>query len=307
MNKRIVELLSQYDFKFEKNSAYGHIEGYEVNVLLNTMGIGPIFIFSTHLSQEQKSDFVAKMNARKISLVQVQPSMFGLEIVIGSATLGSFVKKFPNVLAAILEELAAVKAPKADICPQSGELMNEENSRIVTIPDSPVHVRLSNAGIESLNSTITKNNEDFEKAPNNYLKGFGGIFIGGVAGVVATIIFALLGYVSIFSSLISIFLGTFLYKKFGGKENAMMIIMSFVTTILMILLTLLLVYISAANNIVDNAMKGFEALAYCIKNDVAFKAEFIMDLSINAVFAILGEVYSIFSLVKKIKRPKSIQ
>ena len=86
-----------------------------------------------------------------------------------------------------------------------------------------------------------------------------------------------------------------------------MIIMSFVTTILMILLTLLLVYISAANNIVDNAMKGFEALAYCIKNDVAFKAEFIMDLSINAVFAILGEVYSIFSLVKKIKRPKSIQ
>lgn len=169
MNKRIVELLSQYDFKFEKNSAYGHIEGYEVNVLLNTMGIGPIFIFSTYLSQEQKSDFVAKMNARKISLVQVQPSMFGLEIVIGSATLGSFVKKFPNVLAAILEELAAVQAPKADICPQSGELMNEENSRIVTIPDSPIHVRLSNAGIESLNSTITKNNEDFEKAPNNYL------------------------------------------------------------------------------------------------------------------------------------------
>ena len=214
MNKRIVELLSQYDFKFEKNSAYGHIEGYEVNVLLNTMGIGPIFIFSTHLSQEQKSDFVAKMNARKLSLVQVQSSMFGLEIVIGSATLGSFVKKFPNVLAAILEELAAVQA---------------------------------------------------------------------------------------------IFLGTFLYKKFGGKENAMMIIMSFVTTILMILLTLLLVYISAANNIVDNAMKGFEALAYCIKNDVAFKAEFIMDLAINAVFAILGEVYSIFSLVKKIKRPKSIQ
>ena len=247
------------------------------------------------------------MNARKLSLVQVQSSMFGLEIVIGSATLGSFVKKFPNVLAAILEELAAVQAPKADICPQSGELMNEENSRIVTIPDSPIHVRLSNAGIESLNSTITKNNEDFEKAPNNYLKGFGGIFIGGVAGVVATIIFALLGYVSIVSSLISIFLGTFLYKKFGGKENAMMIIMSFVTTILMILLTLLLVYISAANNIVDNAMKGFEALAYCIKNDVAFKAEFIMDLAINAVFAILGEVYSIFSLVKKIKRPKSIQ
>ena len=71
MNKRIVELLSQYDFKFEKNSAYGHIEGYEVNVLLNTMGIGPIFIFSTHLSQEQKSDFIAKMNARKRSLVQV--------------------------------------------------------------------------------------------------------------------------------------------------------------------------------------------------------------------------------------------
>ena len=39
INKRIVELLSQYDFKFEKTSAYGHIEGYEVNVLSNTMGI----------------------------------------------------------------------------------------------------------------------------------------------------------------------------------------------------------------------------------------------------------------------------
>lgn len=46
MNKHILKCISNYDMKVEGSLAYGQIDGYEVNVLENKFGIGPIFLFS---------------------------------------------------------------------------------------------------------------------------------------------------------------------------------------------------------------------------------------------------------------------
>ena len=52
MNKHILKCISNYDMKVEGSLAYGQIDGYEVNVLENKFGIGPIFLFSTYLTKE---------------------------------------------------------------------------------------------------------------------------------------------------------------------------------------------------------------------------------------------------------------
>ena len=65
MNKHILKCISNYDMKVEGSLAYGQIDGYEVNVLENKFGIGPIFLFSTYLTKEQKNIFVQNLLAKK--------------------------------------------------------------------------------------------------------------------------------------------------------------------------------------------------------------------------------------------------
>lgn len=309
MNKHIVNALSNYGFSFEKNTGYGFINDYEVNVV-NAMGaVGPVFLFSTYLSQAKKNEFIMKMNERKIKLVQSQAFDFGVSVMIGAMTAGGFEKKCAEVLPVILEILESIEAPKKDICPQSGEAIDELDSKTTTIPGSNLKIRLSNKAIETVNSSIEKSNEDFKNAPNNYLKGLFGIILGAIVGAAMTVGFALAGYVTALSSMVSVVLGTALYAKFGGKQNWVMVLMSLITTIVIIMGTLLIMYVvvcgqAAAENYLD--INGFEALKFCIEASEEFSRLFFMDLALNAFFIILGEAFSISRLKKLVSRPKSL-
>ena len=190
MNKYVVRPLAQYDFQYEKNYGYGHIGGYEVNVYNNAMAQGPLFFFSTYLPQSKKNDFVLKMNDRKFPLVQVSSFEFGVTILIGAMTGRTFEKKCPGVLAAVVEVLESLEAPKCDICPQSGETIDPADCRPVTMPTVKIKIRLSNNAIAVVNSNIEKSNENFASAPNRYLKGFCGVLLGALVGAFLTYVFA---------------------------------------------------------------------------------------------------------------------
>lgn len=310
MNQHIINALSNYDFKWEKNSGYGHIDGYEVNVFLNKMAAGPVFTFSTFLPQTKKNDFMVQINSRGFKLVQTNCFDYGVMVMVGAMTAGGFEKKITEVLPVIIETLNSLEAPKSDICPQSGEVLDEVESNMITIPDSQVQIRLSNKAIEAVNSNIAKSNEEFDNAPNNYAKGFVGIAIGALAGVAVTVIMALIGYVTALSAWVSIFLGITLYKKFGGKPNKMMIVMSFATTTVFILGSLFLMYVIVSKAAAVQAgvdMSGFEALSYCLDNSEELRRLFTADILLTAFFILLAQGFSIYSLRKMIKRPKNIQ
>jgi hypothetical protein len=138
----------------------------------------------------------------------------------------------------------------------------------------------------------------------------GGLLIGALVGVLLTIGLGLLGYITAFASFISIILGTFLYSKFGGKQNKMMILMSFAITTISILLAVFIIYIIQANNLMrdaDLAYRGMEAFKYSMANSEQFKRAFLLDLGLNLVFIIIGIVVSFFTLKKMIKRPKKVE
>ena len=171
-------------------------------------------------------------------------------------------------------------------------------------------IRLSTKAVETVNSMISKNNEDFKNMPNNYAKGFGGILIGALAGLALTIIFSLAGIITAFSSLVAIFLGVFLYKKFGGKPNGVMIFMSFATTLIVLLGAVFMAYVMVANQACVEAgvdLKGIPALNLCLEKVPEFRAMFIGDMALNGLFILLGEGFSIFRLSQMIRRPKNIE
>ena len=302
--------MANYNFVYSGNNGYGRIDGYEVNVFNNPMDTGPIFAFSTFLPQSKKNDFITSVNSLKISLVQADAFEFGVMVKIGAMTGKQFQKKFPNVIEQILRILQELEAPKADVCPQSGEILDAENCKLATMPNTNFKFYLSQNAIETVNSGIEKSNEDFQNAPNNYLKGFIGIAIGAIAGIVVAFVAGLLGYITSFAPLVSIFLGVFLYKKFGGKQNHMMIIMSLGTTLVAIVGYLLALYIIVASQAVAEinlSMSGFEALKFCLENSDEFKQAFVSEITTNAIFFLVAGGVSIGNLIRMIRRPQNLQ
>ena len=69
MKQNVIDALSNYDFKWEKNSGYGHIDGYEVNVVLPKVAVGPILVFSTFLPQSKKNDFIEQVSGCHITVL----------------------------------------------------------------------------------------------------------------------------------------------------------------------------------------------------------------------------------------------
>ena len=178
------------------------------------------------------------------------------------------------------------------------------------MPTVKIKIRLSNNAIAVVNSNIEKSNENFASAPNRYLKGFCGVLLGALVGAFLTYVFAYMGFITAFAPLVSIILGVYLYKRFGGKQTYVMILMSFVTTVLVILGTLVLIYISTANVVVAEAgvpLKGMEALSFCLLNSTEFSRVFLIDVALNIFFILLVEALSAFRLSKMIQRPKNLE
>lgn len=310
MNKHIINALSSYEFTYEKYTAYGQIDGYEVNVLSRPLDIGPVLVFSTYMPLEKKNAFISRIKAYNFSMVSASALEFGVVVTIGVMTSGGIEKKFKKVLPVILNLLHEFEAPKKEVCPLSGIEMDDLNSKVAPIPELSIKVRLTNDAITNVNNQIEKINEVYEEAPNNYLKGMGGLFIGALVGVLLTIGLGLLGYITAFASFISIILGTFLYSKFGGKQNKMMILMSFVITTISILLAVFVIYIILANDLMieaDLAYRGMDAFKFAMANSKEFNRSFLLDLVLNLVFIVLGIVISFFTLKKMIKRPKKVE
>lgn len=309
MNKSILLFFEKYAIAFEKDYGYGQIDGYEVNIYENKFGMGPIMQVSTYMNLTDKKLFLTRIKDKKIKYLSADVDEYGLTFILGALTVGTFLKNAPNTIEIIFNLLKEFNAAKSDICPCSGVEINEMNSRIITVPNTKFKVRLSNESIARINIEVEKANQEYNYSDNNYLKGFLGILVGGVAGVVLSIVFALIGLISAISSMFSVWLGITLYKKFGGKQNAIMIIMSFLTTLVFIIGFNFFAYNNYANLFVqeNNILLGdSSALKFCFEYVEDFKSSFVSDMGFTVLFCIIGEAAMIGSLIKSIRRPKSI-
>ncbi|MBO4666685.1 MAG: hypothetical protein J5666_00960, partial [Bacilli bacterium] len=252
--------------------------------------------------------FVKRIKLASIKLVTAGVFDLGVMVVIGVLTAGTFEKKYPKVIEVIIDALNFVNAPKSDICPASGIALDDENS--TTTFYNNIKITVSKEGLTKYNESITHANEEFKSEPNNYLKGFLGIFLGGIAGVLATILFSLMGIISAVSAFISVFFGIFLYKKFGGKPNWVMIVMSFITTLVFIMGYILYAYIVySVTYLADLGIikAGIDALKYCLANYEEVAKSFRYDMILNLVFCTLGIIASISYAITQSRRPKQLK
>ena len=167
---------------------------------------------------------------------------------------------------------------------------------------------LNNDGVSSINRQIEEENRAFANAPNNYMQGICGALIGGIVGAACTIALYYIGFVSSLSAIIAVLLGAFLYRKFGGKPNVMMIVIVSVVSLILIGAAFFVSYLIAAGTAAAEAglhMSALDALLICL-DDSEFASAFYSDFAMLFVFTIVGIVIVVISLVRQIKRPKNI-
>ena len=196
------------------------------------------------------------------------------------------------------------------IASNEGSLKEAENNTNVARPFA-IYINSKMVGFTMF--AFDEEYEEYKELPNNYGKGFLGALIGAAVGVGSYIIIFFLGFVSSISSFISVLLGSFLYKKFGGKPNFMMIVMTTVLTIASLLLTVYLIYCLAALGycyeleLVDvTNMSIFEAFKYAME-EVEFSKEFTSNMVMTLLFTLLGAGYETYSLYKGMYKKQQIK
>ena len=307
MNKKVISLLQQYGLTVTGNTAYGIMQGYETSLRSpSPMEQSAYYIHvNFYATDEKKQEIAAELGRTGIKLTAT-PSAYGLTICFPAAFAGTLVKNLPVLFDRLIALLKQNELPGADTCPYDGKPLIEAEKKRCSI--NGFYVTLNNDCVSSINRQIEEENRAFANAPNNYMQGICGTLLGGIVGAACTIALYYIGFVSSLSAIIAVLLGAFLYRKFGGKPNVMMIVIVSVVSLILIGAAFFVSYLIAAGTAAAEAglhMSALDALLICL-DDSEFASAFYSDFAMLFVFTIVGIVIVVISLVRQIKRPKNI-
>lgn len=294
--------------EIRNNYAYGVMKGYETNATMNALdNVAPLKMhISFFADAEQKRNIEAAIRNLALKFFKMEFTPYGLSLGFNDITMNKLLQRLPAILDAIYGILSSNGALGRQFCPVCGKELLPSASKTCNVDG--FQFTIDNDCVDTINTVISAENAAFENAPNNYLKGFLGALIGALAGAAVAVLLYAVGFVSALSAVVSIFLGTFLYRKFHGKPNKVMIVIVSITTLVLMAATIPAIYITAAGISAKEAgvsMSALEAFKICME-DSEFSRWFYCDLALILLFSVIGIVGQIFVLAKQVKRKKNI-
>lgn len=315
MHKAIMKALEPYSFEFQLREAYGSIDGFEVNYYMEVYYTNNIHCqFSFYTTREKKLELLNNLRKLGLNKVEYKDNGYGIEYIIKSMS-GLFNQKTTDTIMQINEtivnSLKEMHALGKDYSPLSGKEFDEDNGRVVKIPYLNFNIKLLNEEADNINQTIETANEEFKAAPNNYGKGFLGVLLATIIGLAMMAIFTFVfGIISAWAPIVAILLGSYFFKKFGGKPTWVMIVMIIVVNLVAMMGFMYILYnLSALGFAIEanyNPTSYVDALKYCMNNVEGFKASFTQDMLVTLLFCIIGFAVNIYGLIKSVKRVKNV-
>ena len=267
----------------ERNVFYGEYKGYEITLHVVQQGLELYLNCFAPQTVKVKACNIFIETVNK-SLTNATLSPFGLHLITNGMTANSSIEKLEKKLEAVINYLNENDAKGVGFCMETGE----ETFYLETIKLNDVYVTLTKERVEKLNEEINKANEEFEQVPNNYFKGIVGAFIGVGIACIAWIVLYFLGFFSVITAVLAVFLGNYFYVKMGGKANNNKTIIVAIISLVMLLLTCLFLYLYYARIYMEmdhiTNLTPFEF----IMSDVDMKAAFTSDMIMNAIFTVIG-------------------
>ena len=307
MNKKLAAALQQYGFTVTGNTAYGIVKGYEISVYAPNPMEQSLYDFhvSIYASKDKKDTIVAELSRLGLKLA-AESTLYGIRFNYSTLQTGTLLKNMPVLFERLPELLKQYEVPGVECCPCCGKPLDGAEKQRCTI--NRFSVTMHSDCVSSINQQIEEENRAFANAPNNYIQGICGALLGGIVGAACTIALYYIGFISSISAIVAVLLGAFLYRKFGGKPNVMMIVIVSVVSLVCIGIGFFLTYLIAAGAAAAEVglhMSALDALLLCM-DDPEFASGFYADLMMLFVFALVGISIVIGTLIRQIKRPKNI-
>ncbi len=307
MNKKLTAFFTQYGLNVTGNIAYGALNGYETSVHFSApFETSACYVHvSFYATPEQRQSIAASVMQLGLKGLMATTTLYGISFIYSVVLTGTLIKNLPVLFDRLTELLKQAEIPGSDTCPYCGKPLDPQNLKRCQI--NGFTVTLDADCVSTINQQIAADNAAFANQPNNYIQGICGALIGGVIGAACVLALYFAGYVAAISSIVAVLLGAFLYRKLGGKANVMMIVIVSVISLAFICLGYFLaVLIDISATLGCSMSVAFETLSAAMKLDQEVSGSFYSGLAMQIVFGVIGIVLVVVSLVKTIKRPKSI-
>ena len=309
MNKKLQTYFESLGFSIQGNNAYGNLKGYEVSANVAMLdNVAPVKLHvNLFLHAQLKNQMIEEIKALKYKYFTIDEDIYGILLGFNDPlTVGKLLNRMPEMIDSIFGIFNKYEAKGAGYCPICGNELKEESKQYRL---EWVVITMDNDCATNINNVIENENKEFNEAPNNYLKGALGACIGALAGIVAYVILFFIGFISALTSFIAILLGGYLYKKFGGKQNYVMVIIVAAISIVSMLLALTGIYYLASQALVLEY--GFNSIGIQAFKDMMtikeFSSEFTTNLLMTLLYTLLGVGYETYRLSKSVKRQDKIQ
>ena len=309
MNKKLKEYFEQLGLTIEGNNAHGEIYGYEVSANVAMLdNVSPVKMHvNLYATEVAKLKIVNEIKALKFKYFFIAADLYGISLGFNDPlTVGKLLNRMPAMLDSIFEIFKNNEAKGVGYCPICGNELSAESKKYRL---DWALISMDSECVKGINDIIEESNKDFDEQPNNYIHGTIGALIGALVGVISYIVLFFMGFISALSSFISILLGSFLYKKFKGKPNAVMIVIVTVVSILSMILIAVGIYIFAAQMLAYEyyfSSTGIQAFKDMMTVP-EFKSEFTSNLVMTILFTLLGVAFESVKMFKSIKRQGKIQ
>lgn len=309
MNKKIYNLFIESGLHQTSNNTFeGSLGGYHVH--LGYFPMQPMstrILFPVYIKEESRQTIVNELNPYKNQFFNFGFDQFGLFVLLDSFAPSTFPKQWNKMIPIIINSLETHNVSKEHICPSCGCELTPDNSREVTVQFAKPTMCLD--CISKINSSIEERNQEIDKAPGSYLKGFLGGLLGALCGAGVYFLISLLGFISSLGALVGAVLGFVFANKFGGKKNVPMFIIVVLTNIAVIALTMLWMYTRIALGLALEAgvtnITSWQAFATCMQ-DGEFSRMVYLDIGASVFFSIIGTISPLLRQLSTIRKGKSI-
>lgn len=307
MNKKIQKYFENLNLTIEKNGAYGIVNDYLTSFFIDNFDHTLYFHISFYSDKEVKVKIIDEINDQMRHNFELEPLEYGIKGSISILTFGFVIKKLNEMLPIIIEKLNLNEIGKADKCPKCGIDIDSFNSKLCSMNN--FKITFDTGCVGKINQEIALEDEKFAKLRINYPKAFLGAVIGALVGGVIAYILSCFDLISQIGAVVSVYIGTYLYQKFGGKPDKLMFITVFGITTSIMTLFIFGEYLFVANELASNY--GFNSGGFAAFRDMMtiddFSSEFTMQIILNLIFIVFGSIYEIISIARKNKRLKKIE
>lgn len=308
MNQKLADALHDLNFVQTKEKYFvTQVGDYNTICILQSKIGNVVLVFPFYIDSDLKTTVYKELFNIIYKHDRIILNDYGVSLILGGM-ISNIADRFSKLINSTIDIIRNNNGLGVGYDPISGEAIDEVNSREVDFHG--VYLLLNNNTIENFNKSINDIDQKFKSLPNNYAKGFLGAFLGGLCAVTLQVILFILGYISLYTGILGVGLGSFFYTKFGGKRTSASVLIPILTTVVLITLAVIVMYLIAAPiyaSELGQSLNGIEAFIYCYTYYEGFAANFMINYVMNLVIAIASGVIMYFALRKKVyKKAKEL-